>query len=62
MVVQDTCEEVEDNNDDTTNESDGDHKNGTENRNGTLMERLENSSHNGEEHSDEEPETVDLSR
>ena len=63
MVVKDTCEDrVEDKHDDTTDQSDGEHRNGTENRNGAGIERLENSRQNGEDSSDEEPEVVDLSR
>ena len=63
MVVQDTCEDrVEDKHDDTIEQSDSEHRNGTKSRNGSVNERLENSSQGGEDNSDGEQEAVDLSR
>eukprot|EP00092_Neocalanus_flemingeri_P005955 GFUD01006413.1.p1 GENE.GFUD01006413.1~~GFUD01006413.1.p1 ORF type:complete len:120 (-),score=60.98 GFUD01006413.1:75-434(-) len=62
MVVQETFEDrVEDKHDDTTEESDSEHRNGTD-RGRVVTERLESSSQNGEESSDGEPDTADLSR
>eukprot|EP00092_Neocalanus_flemingeri_P064236 GFUD01077895.1.p1 GENE.GFUD01077895.1~~GFUD01077895.1.p1 ORF type:complete len:121 (+),score=56.17 GFUD01077895.1:42-404(+) len=63
MVVKDTCEDrVEDKHDDTAEQSDREHSNGTEDLNGTVTDRLQTNSQNGDECSDEETETVDLSR
>eukprot|EP00092_Neocalanus_flemingeri_P078986 GFUD01098356.1.p2 GENE.GFUD01098356.1~~GFUD01098356.1.p2 ORF type:complete len:114 (+),score=54.92 GFUD01098356.1:41-382(+) len=56
MVVKDTCEDrVEDKHDDTAEQSDREHSNGTEDKNGTVTDRLQTNSQNGDE-------TVDLSR
>eukprot|EP00092_Neocalanus_flemingeri_P078985 GFUD01098355.1.p1 GENE.GFUD01098355.1~~GFUD01098355.1.p1 ORF type:complete len:119 (+),score=51.61 GFUD01098355.1:85-441(+) len=61
MVVQETCEDrVDDKH--ATEESDSEHRNNTENRNGFAMKILENSLHNGKESLDGEPEAIDLSR
>jgi hypothetical protein len=63
MVVQKTFKDsVEDKRDASFEESDSERRNDTENRNGVVTDRLENSGQNVEESLDEEPEAIDLSR